>query len=53
MSEDPIPPTGIADVRGKSLGLIAQQDGDVEGMSRILPGFNAKPLRVAAFNSSI
>jgi hypothetical protein len=46
-------PTGIEDVRTMPLGRLAQEGKGPEGLCRVLPGYDAKQVAVAAFQSSI
>ena len=46
-------PAAIEDVRALPLGQLAQEDKGAEGMHRVLPGYDAKRVAVAAFQSSI
>jgi len=45
--------TGILDARAVPLGRLAQEGNGSEGMSRVLPGFDAKRVAVASFQSSV
>ncbi len=44
---------GIEDVRAVPLGRLAQEGKGAESMCRVLPGYDAKRVAVAAFQSSI